>query len=100
MTTNLSTLMSVTCDGEVRIPDRRAHQVMLTITPLFAGRALSSPWGRAGGSTSATLGSTNAYKVPRVSCLSALCARPAGLLVLRFVSASLPAHALVRSFAT
>jgi hypothetical protein len=100
MDTNLSQLMSVTCGGEAVAPQSRAHQVMLTITALFAALALSAVWGLAVGSTSATMAVADAYKVPMVILLSALTALPAGLVTLRLANAKLPAHQLVGAFAT
>ncbi|MBS1123299.1 MAG: hypothetical protein H6Q90_5527 [Deltaproteobacteria bacterium] len=100
MDTNLSQLMTVTCGGDARIPESRSHQLVLTITALFAGLALSALWGLAAGSTSATLALANAYKVPMVILLSALTALPAGLVTLRLANAPLPAHQLVSAFVT
>jgi hypothetical protein len=100
MDTNLSQLMTVTCGGDARTPDSRSHQLVLTITALFAGLVLSSVWGLAAGSTSATLALANAYKVPMVILLSAITALPAGLVTLRLANAPLPVHQLVGAFAT
>ena len=99
MVTNLSQLMTATCGGDARV-ESRSHQIVLAITALFAGLALSSLWGLAAGSTSAELAIANAYKVPMVIFLSALTALPAGLLTLRLTNATLPAHKLVGAFAT
>jgi len=71
---------------------------MLTIGALFAGLVLSSIWGLAAGSTSASLALANAYKVPMVILLSALTALPAGLVALRMLNAPLSAHQLVSAF--
>ncbi len=100
MDTNLSQLMAVTCGGDTRVPDSRSHQLLLTITALFAGLVLSSLWGLAAGSTSPTLALANAYKVPMVILLSALTALPAGLVTLRLANAPLAAGQLVSAFAT
>lgn len=97
--TNLSQLMTVTCGGDARV-ETRAHQLMLTITALFAALLLSSLWGLAAGSTSPALAFANAYKVPMVILLSALTALPAGLVALRLLASPLPAHQLVSAFAT
>lgn len=99
---NLSQLMSVTCEGTANAGEgtSRSQQTMLTILALFAGLALSSLWGLAAGSTSATLALANAYKVPMVILLSALTALPAGLVALRLLNAPLPARQLVGAFAS
>jgi len=76
----------------------RSQQTMLTIGALFAGLVLSSIWGLAAGSTSASLALANAYKVPMVILLSALTALPAGLVALRMLNAPLSAHQLVSAF--
>ena len=99
MVTNLSQLMTVTCGGDARV-ETRSHQIMLTITALFAALGLSCLWGLAAGSTSASLALANAYKVPMVILLSALTALPAGLVTLRLTNATLPAQQLVSAFAT
>ena len=99
MYTNFSQLMGATFGGDARA-ESRSHQIVLAISALFAGLVLSSLWGLAAGSTSATLAVANAYKVPMVIFLSALTALPAGLVTLRLVNATLPAHKLVGSFAT
>jgi hypothetical protein len=99
MATTLSQLMTVTSGGDARV-ETRSHQIMLTISALFAGLVLSALWGLAAGSTSATLALANAYKVPMVILLSALTALPAGLVALRLTNATLPAHQLVSAFVT
>jgi hypothetical protein len=95
---SLSTLMSF--GGDASAPDSRSHQLMVTISALFAGLALAAIWGLAAGSTSATLSLANAYKVPMVILLSALTALPAGLVALRMLDAPLRADQLVAAFAS
>jgi hypothetical protein len=99
MSTTLSQLMTVTSGGDARA-ETRAHQLVLTISALFAALVLAAVWGLAAGSTSASLALANAYKVPMVILLSALTALPAGLVALRLTNAPLPAHQLVSAFAT
>jgi hypothetical protein len=94
----LSQLMSF--GGEASAPESRSQQIMITIGALFSGLVLSSIWGLAAGSTSATLAVANAYKVPMVILLSALTALPAGLVALRMMNAPLSAHQLVSAFAS
>ena len=99
MATTLSELMSLTSGGDARIASR-SHQIVVTISALFAALVLAAFWGLAAGSTSATLALANAYKVPMVIVLSALTALPAGLVALRLTNASLPAEQLVTAFVT
>jgi len=99
-TTQLSQLMTLTCRGELAEPPTRAAQLMLTISALFAGLALSALWGIAAGSSSAALALANAYKVPMVILLSALTALPAGVVALRLANARLAASDLISTFVT
>ena len=57
----LSQLMTLTCRGELAEQPSRATQMMLTIAALFAALVLSSLWGVAAGSSSATMAMANAY---------------------------------------
>lgn len=91
--------MTITSGGDEHV-ESRSHQLVLTISALFAALVLSALWGLAAGSTSATLAFANAYKVPMVILLSALTALPAGLVALRLANATLPARQLVSAFAT
>jgi hypothetical protein len=86
--------------GDASAPESRSQQTMTTIGALFIGLVLSSIWGIAAGSTSATLALANAYKVPMVILLSSLTALPAGLVALRMLNAPLTAHQLVNAFAS
>ena len=96
----LAQLMTLTCRGELAHPITRANQLALTIAALVAGLVLSSIWGVAAGSSSASLAVANAYKVPMVILLSALAALPAGLVALRFTNGGLASRDLVSAFAT
>src|SRR4051812_20708885 len=96
----LSHLMTLTCRGELAEPMTSATQLALTIAAVFAGLVLSSIWGIAAGSSSATLALANAYKVPMVVLLSALTALPAGVVALRLANARLRAADLIAAFAT
>ncbi|MEO8700160.1 MAG: hypothetical protein ABI867_08955 [Kofleriaceae bacterium] len=91
--------MTITAGGDAKV-ETRSHQLILTISALFAALVLASLWGLAAGSTSATLAFANAYKVPMVILLSALTALPAGLVALRLSNATLPANQLISAFVT
>ena len=72
---------------------------MLAILAIVAALALSSLWGVAAGSYSASLAVANAYKVPMVILLSAITALPAGLVALRLTNAKLGAVELASACA-
>lgn len=96
----LSELMTLTCGGELARPASRARDTMFSVFALVTGLVLSSLWGIAAGSASASLALANAYKVPMVILLSALTALPAGLVALRLTNAKLHAAQLASAFAT
>lgn len=96
-TNRLSQLMTLTCGGNP--PLTRAHETMLAVLAIAAALALSSLWGIAAGSASATLAIANAYKVPMVILLSAITALPAGLVALRLTNAKLTVTELASTFA-
>jgi hypothetical protein len=98
-TNRLSQLMTLTCGGQLTRPVTRAQETMIAVFALAAALALSSLWGVAAGSASATLAVANAYKVPMVILLSALTALPAGLVALRLTNAKLTAVELTGAFA-
>lgn len=95
----LSQLMTLTCGGRLAHPVTRAHETVLAILAIGAALALSSLWGIAAGSSSASLALANAYKVPMVILLSAVTALPAGLVALRLTNAKLAASELASTFA-
>jgi hypothetical protein len=72
---------------------------MLAVLAIATALVLSSLWGVAAGSASASLAVANAYKVPMVILLSALTALPAGLVTLRLTNAKLSAVELASAFA-
>jgi hypothetical protein len=98
-TNRLSQLMTLTCGGQLARPVTRAQETMFAVLALGAALALSSLWGIAAGSASATLAIANAYKVPMVILLSALTALPAGLVALKLTNAKLTAVELSGAFA-
>jgi len=97
-TNRLSALMTFTCGGDLRLT--RSQETMLAIIALVTGLVLSSCWGIAAGSSSASLAAANAIKVPMVVLLSAITALPAGLVALRLTNAKLSGGELVSAFAT
>jgi hypothetical protein len=97
-TNRLSALMTMTCGGELSLT--RSQRTMMAILALAAGLVLSSMWGIAAGSASASLAAANALKVPMVVLLSAVTALPAGVVTLRLTNAKLSASELASSFAT
>src|SRR3970282_1371429 len=96
----LSELMTITCGGEIARPTTRARDAMFAVFAIAAGLVLSSLWGIAAGSASASLAMANAYKVPMVILLSALTALPAGIVALRLTNARLHPAQLASAFAT
>lgn len=99
-TNRLSQLMTFTCAGELATPTTRSQETMLAIVALAIGLVLSSIWGIAAGSASASLALANAFKVPMVILLSALTALPAGVVALRLTNARLAPAQLASAFAT
>jgi hypothetical protein len=99
-TNRLSDLLTFTVTGALARPTTRSQETMLAIGALVVGLVLSSIWGIAAGSASASLAMANAYEVPLVILLSALTALPAGLVTLRLTGAKLSGAQLASAFAT
>ena len=101
MTTNLLTLLNVTCgQGIDEEGAGRARRVQLMVLAALASLVFAAVWGLAAGSQSFTLMMSNVYKVPMVVLLSSLSAVPAGMLAWKLLGVKYSGTDLLMGFAT